>query len=75
MVHHYPTLYLESGLNQSRRKVNKDVYRTMSRGLGSVIGHLDIHLDRLELYRGDGVHLSEQGIQIFLRGIQRGREC
>ena len=54
------------------RKVNKEVCRAMVKGLGSVIGHPEIRLDQPELYRGDGVHLSEAGLEIFLRDLCRG---
>ena len=59
-------------LNWARRKVNREVCRAMHQGLGSVIGHLDIRLEMPGLYRGDGICLSDQGMEIFLTDLQWG---
>ena len=37
----------------------QEVRRAVCDGLGSVIGHQEIHADRPELFRQDGVHLSD----------------
>ena len=53
-------------LNQARRKVNREVCRATCQGLGSLISHPNINWDTPQLYRGDGVHLSDQAMEIFL---------
>ena len=44
----------------------------MCKGFGFVIGHPDIRLDRPKLFRIHGVHLSDLGLELFLRDLQRG---
>ena len=58
--------------NTAHRRVNREVCWAVEGGIGTVIGHRDISLIKLELYRYDGVHLSDQGLDLFLQGIQRG---
>ena len=62
-------------MNRTRRKLNKEVCRAVLKGLGSVIGHLEICLDRLWLYRGDGVHLSDAGLEVFLTDLYMGLQA
>ena len=59
-------------VNTVRRSVHREVYRAVCHGLRSVIGHQEICGDRPELFRHDGVHLSERGLDIFLKDIQGG---
>ena len=61
-----------SGFNTTHRRVNRGVCRAVCAGLGSVIGHHGIHLDMPELYRHDGVHLSNQGLELFLHKFRGG---
>ena len=44
----------------------------MRAGLGLVISHPEIVSHRPELYRNDGVHLSELGMGLFLKDLQGG---
>ncbi|KAJ7324885.1 hypothetical protein JRQ81_017905 [Phrynocephalus forsythii] len=59
-------------LNRSRRGVNQEVCRAVSREFGAVVGHPEFGVRRTELYRPNGVHLSDAGMELFLRDIQRG---
>ncbi|KAJ7320497.1 hypothetical protein JRQ81_020008, partial [Phrynocephalus forsythii] len=59
-------------INRSRRGVNRDVCKAMVQRLGIVVGHPRICAARAELYRGDGVHLSDQGMELFLSDLKRG---
>ena len=58
-------------LNRVRRKINREVCKSVTNGLGSLIRYPEIPLDQPELYRGDGVHLTEAGLDIFLRDLHR----
>ena len=59
-------------VNKAHRQVNREVCHAVCKGLGTVIGHLDIHLDQLELFRSNGVHLLDLGMDLFLQDLQRG---
>ena len=59
-------------INRARREVNKEVWRAMCNGLGSVIGYPEIQLTRPDLYRNHGVHLSEYSTEVFLKDLQEG---
>ena len=62
-------------VNKARRSVNREVGRAVCGSLGQVIGHHRIRLDRPELYRPDGVHLSEHGLDVFLEDVKGGLLC
>lgn len=55
----------------ARRGVNREVGRPMRKGLGTIIEHPQLRMEWPELYRLDGVHLSEVGLNLFLEDIQR----
>ena len=60
-------------VNRARRQVNREVCRGVSRGgLRSVINHRRIQLSNREYFCGDGVHLSDAGLDIFLDDIRGG---
>uniref|UniRef100_A0ABM5FLU4 1-alkyl-2-acetylglycerophosphocholine esterase n=1 Tax=Pogona vitticeps TaxID=103695 RepID=A0ABM5FLU4_9SAUR len=59
-------------VNMARRNVNREVCRALCKGLGSVIGHHRIRFDRPELFRRDGIHLSDLGLDVFLEDIKGG---
>lgn len=59
-------------IDRARRGVNREVGRAMRSGLGAVICHRQLRVDRPEFYRSDGVHLSDAGNAVFLENIQRG---
>ena len=52
-------------LNRAHRKLNKEICREVVKELGSIIGHPEICLDHLWLYRGDGLHLSDDGLEVL----------
>lgn len=59
-------------VEKKRREVSAQV-GTFVRSLGGlVVAHPTIHFSRHDLYRGDGVHLSHSGADIFLRDLQHG---
>ena len=53
-------------VNTAYRSVNQEVCRAVCGGLGSVIGHQRIRLDRPEFFQNDGVHLSDLGLLLEL---------
>lgn len=56
-------------LNKARKNALKD-------SLGQFLMHSGISVDQLWLYGSDGMHLSEEGLDIFLRDLQQGlKEC
>ena len=61
-----------TGLNRAVRKVNREMRLFLQKRQGWVIPHPDIVISRPELYRADGVHLSDAGNDIFLRDLQVG---
>uniref|UniRef100_A0ABM5FV92 SGNH hydrolase-type esterase domain-containing protein n=1 Tax=Pogona vitticeps TaxID=103695 RepID=A0ABM5FV92_9SAUR len=62
-------------VNKAQRSINREVGRAVCGSLGQVIGHHRIRLDRPELYRPDGVHLSERGLDVFLEDVKGGLLC
>ncbi|XP_062981479.1 zinc finger protein 318-like [Elgaria multicarinata webbii] len=59
-------------LNRAVKKVNREIRLTLKDQQGSVIFHPAILPSREELYRADGVHLSNEGNDIFLQDLQVG---
>ncbi|KAJ7344908.1 hypothetical protein JRQ81_000858, partial [Phrynocephalus forsythii] len=59
-------------MNKVHREINRDVCRAMVHGLGTVVGHPRIPAASAELYRDNGVHLSDRGMEIFLTDLKRG---
>lgn len=51
---------------------NRETKRAWNAGLGQFLLHSEIGLDKPELYRDDGVHLSEKGLDVFLQDLQQG---
>ena len=52
--------------------INRQFSRAVWRGLRSVVIHPHFKVSHPELYREDGVHLSDQGLDIFLEDLQGG---
>ena len=61
-----------SCLNSVCRKLNKEVCGVVVKKLGLVIGYLEFCLNHPWLYRGDGFHLSDEGLEVFLSDLHRG---
>lgn len=55
-----------------RRNANREIRRALLGGLGQIIEQPELMADKPDLYRRDGVHFSEVGMDIFLRDIQQG---
>ena len=56
----------------AQRGVNHKVCREVCNGLGLVIGHQEIRVNRPELFRHNGVHLLNMGLEIFLKDFKGG---
>lgn len=59
-------------IERARKKANWEVGRTLLGGPGSYVSHPEIQAADGSLYRGDGVHLSEKGNQLFLESLRQG---
>ena len=55
-----------------RRAGNSNARALAARRGGGVIGHPDIKRERNELYRPDGLHLSNKGLDLFIRDLKEG---
>lgn len=62
-------------MDRARRGANREIRRVLQEGLGLYVPHPKIRMryaKSLHLYRDDGVHLSEEGTDIFLSDLQQG---
>ena len=59
-------------LEQARRRANSETYKELLRYGDMSIQHPEIVRSRRALYRQDGVHLSDQGNDLFLEDLQKG---
>lgn len=59
-------------MNKTCKNASCEIRRALERSLGQFLLHSEIRVDRPELYRDDGVHLSEVGLDIFLQDLQQG---
>lgn len=58
------------GVERSRKKVNKAIEKfVLSKG-GSVVSHEDIDFKYARLYRADGEHLSDAGLDVFNKSLK-----
>lgn len=57
-------------MNRMCKNTNWGIRIALEQGLGFCVP--DIHVNRTELYQKDGVHLSEEGLDIFLGDLQQG---
>ncbi|XP_073397123.1 uncharacterized protein [Dendrobates tinctorius] len=55
---------------KSRIKVNKGVEKFVKANGGSVVRHEGINSKYAELYKGDGIHLSNMGLDVFNSSLQ-----
>ncbi|XP_054836942.1 uncharacterized protein LOC129330780 isoform X2 [Eublepharis macularius] len=60
------------GVERARRKANKAMFKALGAGLGVYLPHPQIRDTYADLYRGDGVHLSFKGNEIFLNDLRQG---
>ena len=61
-----------SRINRARRKINRDVGRFMARNGGLVVRHMELEEETWGYLRGDGVHLTSVGIDMWFLGLQDG---
>lgn len=61
-------------MERARKKVNAEIFNDLLRHGDFSIQHQAIGLSRRELYRQDGIHLSDIGNDIFLGDLQKGLE-
>ena len=64
-------------INEARKRVNSAVRSFVLQHLqgGRVIKHPNIKVCEINLYRHDGVHLSNHGNAVYLNSIQAAIEC
>ncbi|KAJ7341559.1 hypothetical protein JRQ81_005805, partial [Phrynocephalus forsythii] len=65
----------EVPINRDRRCLNREASHHVLRTGGSVAGHTAINTKMVELYRSDGVHLSDAGLTLFLDNLRRGLQA
>ena len=61
-----------AGINRARRKINRDVAKFVVRNGGLVVRHMELEEETWRYLRGDGVHLSPVGIDMWVLGLQDG---
>lgn len=59
-------------MNKTHKNTNCDIKDPLCAGLGQFLLHPEISDDKPELNQADGVHLSEVGLDIFIRDLQQG---
>ncbi|KAJ7319993.1 hypothetical protein JRQ81_019504, partial [Phrynocephalus forsythii] len=59
-------------MNHAHIGVNQEDPHELLKVGGSVIGHQNINADKPDLYRSDGVHLSNSGLGLFLANMCEG---
>lgn len=61
-------------VERARRTINARVSRSVRSRSGVVVRHRQLEGDNRQLMDGDGIHLNEIGLDIFLSGLQDGIE-
>lgn len=59
-------------MNKARKNANREIKRALLGGLGQYLPHPELRLERPDLYRSDGVHLADEGLDIFIQDLQQG---
>lgn len=59
-------------LDLARRKANRELKKALQAGLGVFLPHPGIQVTSRDLYRDDGVHLSDKGNDLFLQDLRQG---
>lgn len=57
------------GVERAKQKANKEIKRSLEGGLGLFLPPLELWADHPELYKKNGVHLSDSGLDIFLADL------
>lgn len=58
-----------AAIDRKRKHANRRIRTFMSFGRGHFIPHSNISANQPELYKADGIHLSDRGVDIFLSNI------
>jgi len=58
----------------ARKRVNQAIKSFLIKNGGMVVGHPTIRISELELFRHDGVHLSDKGNAVYLNDMQSAME-
>lgn len=59
-------------MNKAHRNADCEIKRVLQCGLGQYLHHSELSAERHELYWMDGIHLAEEGLDIFLEDLQQG---
>ncbi|XP_054826926.1 uncharacterized protein LOC129336105 isoform X1 [Eublepharis macularius] len=59
-------------IERARMKANRAIQKALGEGLGIYLPHPRIRATFADLYRGDGVHLSASGNEVFLDDLRQG---
>nr|XP_054754610.1 uncharacterized protein LOC129260682 [Lytechinus pictus] len=62
----------QPAIDRKRRSANRYARSACRHLMGFVLEHEGIRHDDLQLFRPDGVHLSEEGILVFLESLRNG---
>ncbi|KAJ7329210.1 hypothetical protein JRQ81_015384 [Phrynocephalus forsythii] len=69
---HWGPYHHPQKMHKTRKGVNREVARVVQAEMGSVIWHSNITARDPTLFRLDGVHLSDKGLDIFLQNLKEG---
>ena len=69
---HYPGAISHDKVEKARKTLNRRVRSLLGRVGGHVIRHPSIKRESTHLFRHDGVHLSVEGLGLFLKDLQEG---
>lgn len=59
-------------MDRALKKANREIRKSLREGMDGFIPHPGLQADLPDLYRQDGVHLSDLGNNIFLQDLQQG---
>lgn len=57
-------------MNEARKRANREIRIVLEHAWDIYLPHPAIRAERDQLYRADGVHLSDVGLDIFLADLQ-----
>lgn len=60
------------GVEHAQQKTNKEIKGSLQGGLGIFLAHPELQADSASLYRKDGIHLLDSGLDIVIEDIQQG---
>ena len=68
----YATALSQPRVDEARKRLNRQARGVMGRCGGHVISHPDFSSEKRDLYRGDGVHLSDTGNKLLVDSFREG---